>query len=111
MGRQFGDSVRAYAKLDPHLIMYLFLPALIFESAFSTDYHIFRRLLSQVVILAGAIYASNKTNFSFRAVVHDGSLTGRPWSDHCVCCHGPSRGSFFSENADGERRGLGRIQG
>ena len=39
--------------MDPHLLLFIFLPALIFESAFNCEWHIFRKLLGQVLILAG----------------------------------------------------------
>ena len=39
--------------MDPHLLLLLFLPALIFESAFNTDWHIFKVELVQVIIMAG----------------------------------------------------------
>ncbi len=49
---ELGASVNIASSIDPHLILLLFLPTLIFESAFSMDTHIFRRSLTQVVILA-----------------------------------------------------------
>jgi len=35
------------------MILLLFLPALLFESAFNTDWHIFKVELPQVLLLAG----------------------------------------------------------
>jgi NhaP-type Na+/H+ or K+/H+ antiporter len=49
----FACSVNAFATIDPHLILHIFLPALIFESAFSINYHIFYRELPQSLTLAG----------------------------------------------------------
>ncbi|XP_033119377.1 sodium/hydrogen exchanger 10-like [Anneissia japonica] len=40
------------AHMDPHLIMHVFLPVLIFESAFAMDVHIFMKSFIQVCILA-----------------------------------------------------------
>lgn len=40
------------AQVDPHLILLLFLPTLIFESAFSMDPHLFKRMLKQIIVLA-----------------------------------------------------------
>ncbi|WP_022942334.1 cation:proton antiporter [Psychromonas hadalis] len=40
------------ASIDPHLILLLFLPTLIFESAFSMEIHLFKRMFSQIAILA-----------------------------------------------------------
>ncbi len=49
---ELGQSLQAASVIDPHLILFVFLPTLIFESAFSLDTHIFRRCLSQVFLLA-----------------------------------------------------------
>eukprot|EP00753_Platysulcus_tardus_P007775 PLAT15481.1.p1 GENE.PLAT15481.1~~PLAT15481.1.p1 ORF type:complete len:1352 (-),score=644.53 PLAT15481.1:882-4937(-) len=46
-------SQNAWASIDPHILLFIFLPALLFESAFSTDWHVFRRSLLQIVMLAG----------------------------------------------------------
>ena len=43
-----GDAVEAAANVDPHVVLLIFLPTLIFESAFSMDVHVFRRSLWQV---------------------------------------------------------------
>jgi len=32
-----------WANVDPHVILIVFLPTLIFESAFSIDFHVFRK--------------------------------------------------------------------
>ena len=42
-----------YSNLDGHMILLLFLPALIFESAFNSDWHIFKVEFAQILILAG----------------------------------------------------------
>ena len=39
--------------MDPHLLLLLFIPALIFESAFNSDWHIFKVEIGQVLIMAG----------------------------------------------------------
>ena len=39
-------------NIDPHLIFFIFLPLLIFESAFYCDVHVFERLLWQSIMLA-----------------------------------------------------------
>ena len=41
------------ARMDPHLILYIFLPTLIFESAFVMNVHVFKRMTPQIVLLAG----------------------------------------------------------
>ncbi len=47
-----NDMVHILANVDPHLILFIFLPTLIFESAYSLEVHLFRRLLNQIAILA-----------------------------------------------------------
>ena len=37
-----GKAIYVYADLNAHLILLIFLPALIFESAFNSDWHIFK---------------------------------------------------------------------
>jgi len=41
MGR-IGVAVDAYSDIPPHFLLLVFLPALIFESAFNSDWHIFK---------------------------------------------------------------------
>ncbi|WP_028584361.1 cation:proton antiporter domain-containing protein [Desulfogranum mediterraneum] len=48
----FGHTLELVTNMDPHLIMFLFLPTLIFESAFAMEVHLFRRTLLQIAILA-----------------------------------------------------------
>ncbi|KAG1651400.1 Sodium/hydrogen exchanger 8 [Nymphon striatum] len=40
------------SRADPHLILHIFLPVLLFESAFSLDVHTFIQSLTQVILLA-----------------------------------------------------------
>ncbi len=40
------------STINPHLILFLFLPPLIFESAFSLEVHLFRRIFTQIALLA-----------------------------------------------------------
>lgn len=41
MGR-IGKAVDVYSDIPPHFLLLVFLPALIFESAFNSDWHIFK---------------------------------------------------------------------
>tara|TARA_B110000285_G_C15124183_1_gene619104 strand:+ start:610 stop:789 length:180 start_codon:yes stop_codon:yes gene_type:complete len=41
MGR-LGKAILAYSNITPHSLLLIFLPALIFESAFNSDWHIFK---------------------------------------------------------------------
>jgi ABC-type proline/glycine betaine transport system permease subunit len=35
-------AIQAYSNIPPHFLLLVFLPALIFESAFNSDWHIFK---------------------------------------------------------------------
>eukprot|EP01062_Namystynia_karyoxenos_P046107 TRINITY_DN34435_c0_g1_i1.p1 TRINITY_DN34435_c0_g1~~TRINITY_DN34435_c0_g1_i1.p1 ORF type:complete len:1368 (+),score=278.27 TRINITY_DN34435_c0_g1_i1:63-4166(+) len=41
------------SEIDPHLMFYIFLPLLIFESAFATEYHVFKKVVVHALFLAG----------------------------------------------------------
>ena len=47
----WSEGVIAISRIEPHFLLHLFLPILLFESAFATDWHVF----SQVVIPAATL--------------------------------------------------------
>ena len=47
-----ADSITWAANIDPHLLLYIFLPILIFEAAFAMDLHTFKKSAANSVILA-----------------------------------------------------------
>jgi NhaP-type Na+/H+ or K+/H+ antiporter len=47
-----SESLYSAAHIDPHLLLYVFLPILIFEAAFAMDLHTFKRSAGNSVILA-----------------------------------------------------------
>ncbi|HRX31370.1 MAG TPA: cation:proton antiporter [Tenuifilaceae bacterium] len=47
-----GESVHWAGHIDPHLILYLFLPTLIFEAAFALHIHTFKKSFANATILA-----------------------------------------------------------
>ncbi|XP_062603630.1 sodium/hydrogen exchanger 10-like [Saccostrea cucullata] len=50
-----NSTVHAYARVvetDPHLLLFIFLPVLIFESAFGMEVHTFMKTFIQVLLLA-----------------------------------------------------------
>lgn len=49
---EFASALDVISSIDPHLILLLFLPTLIFESAFAMETHLFKRMFSQIAILA-----------------------------------------------------------
>lgn len=50
---KFGASIRVWANINPNLILFVFLPALLFESSFAMEIHQIKRCLVQMVLLAG----------------------------------------------------------
>lgn len=52
LGR-LGVAIEAMSSIDAHLLLLLFLPALIFESAFNSDWHIFKIEFNQILVMAG----------------------------------------------------------
>ena len=51
------DAMYPWEHMDPHVMLALFMPALIFESAFKTDTHILKHSIGQVLIMAGPMLA------------------------------------------------------
>ncbi|CAI8008727.1 Sodium/hydrogen exchanger 7, partial [Geodia barretti] len=45
----FLQEYTKLASIDPHLMLFIFLPTLIFESAFVMDVHTFRKTIGQAV--------------------------------------------------------------
>ncbi len=64
-GDTFATAVRWAGHIDPHLILYIFLPTLIFEAAFAMDVHTFKKSVANAAILAvpGIIVAIFLTAF------------------------------------------------
>jgi hypothetical protein len=52
---RFGTAMKIWSEFDPHLMLFVFLPALIFESAFNSDFHIFNKIIYQCLMMAGPI--------------------------------------------------------
>ena len=47
-----GRSVDLWLGVHPHIILLVFLPPLLFESAFDMDYNVFQRVAGQALLLA-----------------------------------------------------------
>lgn len=48
----FGHALKSVIYMDPHGLLSIFLPPLIFESGFNADWHIFRKQSKQIFLLA-----------------------------------------------------------
>ncbi len=49
---EIGAAIHMASQIDPHFILFVFLPTLIFEAAFAMDVHVFKRSITNVVLLA-----------------------------------------------------------
>ncbi|MFC3152886.1 cation:proton antiporter [Litoribrevibacter euphylliae] len=58
-----AETLDLVVDISPHLILFVFLPTLIFESAFAMEVHLFRRMFVQIAVLAvpGLIVATMLT--------------------------------------------------
>ncbi|PNY10637.1 sodium/hydrogen exchanger 7-like protein [Trifolium pratense] len=50
---KIGDGIRLWSEIDPELLLAVFLPALLFESAFSMEVHQIKRCIAQMILLGG----------------------------------------------------------
>ncbi|XP_050231835.1 sodium/hydrogen exchanger 8-like [Mercurialis annua] len=50
---KFGDSIRIWARINPDLLLAVFLPVLLFESSFSMEMHQIKKCIAQMLLLAG----------------------------------------------------------
>lgn len=49
----FGKSVEIMLQIDPHGILMIFIPTILFESAYNANSYVFKKCLTQCLILAG----------------------------------------------------------
>ena len=47
------SSLEAWGNINPHVLLAAFLPALIFESSFSMEWHTLKKVLPKVLVMAG----------------------------------------------------------
>jgi len=48
-----GDATKLALNIEPHGILMIFIPTLIFESAFNADWYIFKKVIINILLLAG----------------------------------------------------------
>ena len=63
-------SINVWANADPHFLLFLFLPALIYASASNINYHVFRIQRMQILTLAGVgvVFATLLTGIPVMAI-------------------------------------------
>jgi len=52
LGDQLGGSIREWLTADPHLILFVFLPPLLFNDSMALDIHLWSKKLLQCLVLA-----------------------------------------------------------
>jgi NhaP-type Na+/H+ or K+/H+ antiporter len=50
---EFGQGLEMILSIDPHGILLIFIPILVFEAAYNTDLYFFKKEFYQVILLAG----------------------------------------------------------
>ncbi len=50
--KNLSNSIQFAANIDPHLLLFIFLPILIFEAAYAMDLHTFKKSSTNAIILA-----------------------------------------------------------
>ena len=48
-----GEATKLALSIEPHGILMIFIPTLIFESAFNADWYIFKKVMTNILLLAG----------------------------------------------------------
>lgn len=48
-----GESTSILGAMHPHIILYVFIPVLLFESAFNMDWYVFKNCIINILVLAG----------------------------------------------------------
>ena len=51
----YKEALDVWVNIDPHIVLIVFMPALIFESAFNSDWHIFKMQFSGILYAAGPL--------------------------------------------------------
>ena len=82
-GEAIDHALDWAANIDPHLVLYVFLPILIFEAAFGMDVHTFRRTVTNSILLAvpGILIALGLTALLVFVIYDQGwGLHGWDWT-------------------------------
>jgi len=80
---EFGRTIDDFEKVDPHVIFYVFLPALLYEDSSGVKWHAMKKVLGSSIVLAipGVILNTVLTGalikFIFEGVFHDAHW---PWT-------------------------------
>jgi len=72
-----GHSINIVAGINPHLLLYIFIPVLIFESAYNCHWYVFKKAFVNIVLLAGpgVLIGAIMIAFSLKAILGYDELT------------------------------------
>jgi len=48
-----GKTVEIASGINPHLLLFVFIPVLIFESAYNCNWYVFKKAMLNIILLAG----------------------------------------------------------
>lgn len=51
-GSEYGDAIASFMDVDPHVIFWVLLPALLYEDAAGAEWHVIQRVLPSALLLA-----------------------------------------------------------
>ncbi|MFC1617520.1 cation:proton antiporter, partial [Candidatus Margulisiibacteriota bacterium] len=57
----FSQITDMVSSFSPHIILFIFLPTLIFEAAFALDVHIFKKSFTNIFLMAGPVFIVSAT--------------------------------------------------
>ena len=52
LGAYVGGGADIISHMDPHLILFIFIPVLLFEEGFNCDWYVFKKSFTNIMILA-----------------------------------------------------------
>ena len=66
-----GDSTIILSHINPHMILFIFIPVLIFESGFNCSWYVFKRAIVNILLLAapGVLWGAILLGFTFKGIL------------------------------------------
>lgn len=66
-----GESAELMSHINPHMILFIFIPVLIFESGFNCDWYVFKRAIVNIIVLAapGVLVGAFILGFCFKVIL------------------------------------------
>lgn len=66
-----GAGADIMSKMNPHMILFVFIPILIFESGFNCDWYVFKKEIVNILLLAapGVLWGAVLIAFCFKSLL------------------------------------------